>query len=182
MGHQLLHHIQFRITSHLHIRFPKGRIHPFNLRRIQSKYRILIQINLRDRIQHLGAGSFSFPVMLLLIADVRALTHMEGMYPVMAALVTPAVVDSAPRNNRHIRAVSDIKIIIDHIHHPGGVHHHRNMHLLPLRLTVYENINSLFFFLLLNLHMLAVAMAERNAVMTQVKRALLLESCAVNLP
>ena len=49
-------------------------------------------------------------------------------------------------------------------------------------LTVYENINSLFFFLLLNLHMLAVAMAERNAVMTQVKRALLLESCAVNLP
>ena len=104
------------------------------------------------------------------------------MDTVMAAFIASAVMDSASGNNGHIRPLSDIKVIINHVPHSGSIHHHWNVHLFPLRLTVYENVNALFTFLLLNLNMLTVTMTERNTVMPQVKRALLFKSCAVNLP
>ena len=175
MRHQLLYHIQLRIDSHLHNCLPECRIHAFDLRRIQCKYRVLLQINLRHRIQHLCTCSFAFSVMLLFITHIRALPYMEGMNPIMPALVAATVMNTAACDNRHICTLVNVEVVVNHIMHPGRIHHYRYMHLFSLRLSVYENVNPLLIFFLLNLDMLAVSMTECDAVMPKIERSLLLE-------
>ena len=120
--------------------------------------------------------------MLLFVTDIRTFSYMERVYPVMAALIASAVMNPAARDNRHLCAPGNIEIIVDLILHTGSVHHNRNMHLLSLRLFVYENIDPLLIFLLLNLNMLTVSVAKRDSVVPEVECPFLPESFPVYLP
>ena len=55
------------------------------------------------------------------------------------------------------------------------------MHLFPLRLSVYENIDPLPVFLLLDLNVFAVSVAECDPIVTQIEGSLLLKSGFVDL-
>ena len=85
--------------------------------------------------------------MLFLVADIGPLPHVEGVDAVMAALVAAAVVDAAAGHNGDVRSVGDVEVIVHDIHHTGGAHHHRDMHLLALCIPVYIHIYTGLVFL-----------------------------------
>ena len=58
--------------------------------------------------------------MLFLVAHVGIFSYMKRMNAVMTALIAAAIVDPASRNDRHVRAICDVKIIIYKIRHAGN--------------------------------------------------------------
>ncbi len=176
MGHQFLDHEEFGVCPHFYFCLPDRGIHTLNLDSIQRKYSVLLHIYLSDRIQHPGAGSFPLAIVFLLVPDICALADMEGMDPVMPALIAAAVVDATSCDDGYVRASIDVKIIIDFILHARGIYHYRNVHLLPSGIPINVNIDSRLIFLLFDLNMLAVPMTQGNTVVAQVVCAFLLES------
>ena len=55
------------------------------------------------------------------------------------------------------------------------------MHLLALCLSVYENVDPLLIFFLLDLNMLTVPMAECNSIAAEIERPFLLKTFSVYL-
>ena len=101
----------------------------------------------------------------------------------MAALVAAAVVDAAAGHNGDVRSVGDVEVIVHDIHHTGGAHHHRDMHLLALCIPVYIHIYTGIVFLFLYLDVLRAAVAQGDSVLPEIERALLFKSgAAVYLP
>ena len=55
--------------------------------------------------------------MLLLIAHIGSLSHVERVDSFVTALIAAAVMNPAARNNGHLRTLCDIEVIIDLILH-----------------------------------------------------------------
>ena len=181
MSHQFLQHIQFRPRSQGNFRLPPGGVHSLDLDGVQGKYSVVFQEDPGHRVQHSRAGPLSLAVMFLLIAHIGALSYMEGMDPVMAALVASAVVDAAASHDGHIRALRDIEVVVDDIGHTGGIYHHRDVHLLSPGGSVNIYVDPVLVLFLPDLHVLAVSVAEGDPVIPEIEGAFLLKTGAVDL-
>ena len=118
--------------------------------------------------------------MLFLITDVRILSNMKGVDPVMSALIASAVVDPAARNDRNVRSVRDIKVVVYKVCHTGNTDDHRNIDLLTLCIAINIDIDSRLIRLLLDLDMLTVTVADGRSVLAQVESALLRKSVVID--
>ena len=105
---------------------------------------------------------------------------MEGVDPVMTALIAAAVVDPASRNDRHVRAICDVKIIVYKIRHTGNADNDRNIDLLTLCLAVDIDIDPRLVRLLFDLDVLTVPVADGSSVLTQVESAFLGKSIVID--
>ena len=179
MGHQLFRHVKLRIRGQLNEALPPGGVHPLDLCGLQRKDGMFPHIDLRDRIEHLAAGSIALCVVVLHIGDVCIFSHMKGVDPVMPGLAAAFAVDPAAGHDGDIRPVFYIKIIVYHIHSRLR-HDHRNVYLLRLRLSADMDVDPRLVFLLHDPDMPAVPMAYGHSVETQVVRALLLKSTGID--
>ena len=102
--------------------------------------------------------------MLFLITDVRILSNMKGMDPVMSALIASAVVDPAARNDRNVRAVCDIEIIVYKVCHAGNADDHRDVNFLALCIAINIDIDARLVRLLLDLNMFTCLLYTSPAV------------------
>ena len=118
--------------------------------------------------------------MLFLITDVRILSNMKGVDPVMSALIASAVVDPAARNDRNVRAVCDIEIIVYKVCHAGNADDHRDVNFLALCIAINIDIDPRLVRLLLDLNMLTVTGADGRSVLAQIESALLGKSVVID--
>ena len=117
--------------------------------------------------------------MVFHIFDIASFSHMEGMDPVMAGLGATFPVDAASGDDRHVRAVFNIEVIIDHIN-AFLAHDHRNVHLLVFRLAADMDIDPRLVFFSYDPDMAAVPVAHGHAIQPQVVGALLVEPVGVD--
>jgi len=144
------------------------------------KHGIFSNIDIRHRIQHTATGTISLAVVLLLITDVGVLSNMECVDAVMSALVASAVVDSAARDDGHVRAVRDIKVVVYKVCHAGNADNYRDIDFLTLCIAVDIDIDARLIRFLLNLNMLTVTVADGCSVLAQVESAFLGKSVVVD--
>ena len=104
---------------------------------------------------------------------------MEGMDPVVTGLRAAFPVDAASGDDRHIRAVFNIEIIIDYIN-AFLAHDHRDVHLLVFRLAADMDIDPRLVFLRYDPDMAAVPVAHGHAVQPQVVSAFLVKPVGVD--
>ena len=174
--HQPFQHKQLCVCIHGHVGLTHRGIDTLDLYRIQREYRILSQFNIGHGIQDPAAGAVSLAVMLLFITHIGIFSHMEGMDPVMAALITAAVVDPAAGDDRHICSIFNIKVIVYQIRHSGNTHHHRNINLLRNGRSINKNIDARLVFFLLYLDMFTVPVTKRDSVLAEIESSALSKS------
>ena len=86
--------------------------------------------------------------------------------------------DPASRNDRHVRAICDVKIIIYKIRHAGNADDNRDKYFFTFRLAIDQNINARLILFFADFDMLTVTVAERNAVLAEIVCPFLLKSLA----
>ena len=113
--HQLLCHKKLCIIRKLNVILALCGINALDLCRFKSKHRILTDIDLCHRIEHLLSCAFSLCVVIFHIFDIRILAHVKGMDSVVARLTAALSMDPAAGNDRDVSAVLDIEIIVYNI-------------------------------------------------------------------
>ena len=113
--HQLLRHKKLRIVRKLNVVFPLCGINALDLCRFKGKHRILTDIDLCHRIEHLLPCPVSFCIVIFHIFYIRILSYMECMDSVVARLTASLSVNPAAGNDRDVSAILDIEIIVYNI-------------------------------------------------------------------
>ena len=112
--------------------------------------------------------------------NIGILSNMKGVDPVMSALIAAAVVDPAARNDRNVRSVRDIKVVVYKVCHAGNADDHRDVNFLALCIAINIDIDPRLVRLLLDLNMLTVTVADGRSVLAQVESALLGKSVVID--
>ena len=177
--HKLLCYKKLCIIGKLDIILALRRIYSFDLCRLKRKHGVLADIDLCHRVEHFLPRPVSFCIMIFHIFDIRILSHMECMNPVVARLAASLSMDSASGNDRYVSAVFNIKIIVYDINAFLG-HYDRYMHLLVLCLAADMDIDSGLILFLHYINMTAVAMAHCHSVQSEVICPFLLKTIGID--
>ena len=80
--------------------------------------------------------------MLFNVADTGVLLHKKAVYAVVLGFLHSAVMDAAARDNRHIRALPDIKIVVNDLGKPALTDNNGDMDALVFGAGPNDDINS----------------------------------------
>ena len=177
--HKLLCHKKLCIVGKLDIILTLRRIYSFDLCRLKRKDRVLADIDLRHRVEDLLSRPISLSIMIFHIFYIRVLSHMKCMDPVVAGLAASLPVDTAAGDDRNVRSVLDIEIVVYDIN-AFLRHHDRNVDLLVLRLTADVYINARLILFLHYINMTAVAVAHCHPVQAEVISSFLLKPIGID--
>ena len=97
----------------------------------------------------------------------------------MLTCLVSAVMYSAACDDGHIGAFCYVKVIVHLVRKARGIYHHRDVHLLTVRVTVDVDVYARLVLFFHNLDVLAVPVTEGHAVVAQIESALLFKACFV---
>ena len=80
--------------------------------------------------------------MFLHVFDLRAFFEEEAVDAVVLGVLRAAVVDAAARDDDHVGAFADIKVVVNRFLDAAGAQHHRDMHAFVFRAGLYEDVDA----------------------------------------
>ena len=131
----------------------------------------LLQIDDGLRVQNALAGAFALAVVLLNIVHLRVFADVESVDTVVLGVAVAAVMDAAAGHDRHVRALADKEVVIDHVVEPGFAQNDGDMHVFTFGKRCDFDVNAVLVGLGDNLDMLRVLAECLLTVKTDVDRA-----------
>ena len=168
---QFFAHGEFRARIERRRREPVGIGHAAQLSALHEKGRALFEIRLGHGRKFALALFVAFAVMPLDISHAAAFFEIKGVDAVVTALAAGVVVNAAAGDYRHVRALADIKVVIDLVEHVASGENDGDMHAFPFDARPNDDVYAVFVLFRDYFDVLVRGAGEALTVLANVVRA-----------
>ncbi len=140
--HDLLSDHEGSSVAHRGARRAHRRIHALDLHRVHLERAALIEVHHRLGVQDPLTGTLAGAVVLLDVLDMRVLADMERVNAVVLGGLVARIVNAAARDDRHVRVLTDIEVVVHALLQARLRDDNRDMHALVLCSRLDDDIDA----------------------------------------